>query len=254
MLDGEKMDELVESIKENGILSPVVVRPMDDGYEIISGHRRTHAAKRASLITVPAVIRELSDEEATILMVDANIQREFQYPSERAKSLKMKMDAMVRLHKWGELNGNRNRELVGEGANMSGRSVQRYLSLNSLIPDLLELVDEKKIVLGLALEICGLRDEVQDWLYEFVVLGGTLTNPLIQRLKTVDETEGLTREVADYILNEANYKKKARKLTISEKKLDRYFPEHFEIADIEGVIFMLLEQWKRSQEGDVTDD
>ena len=254
VLDDEKMDELVESIRENGILSPVVVRPLDDGYELISGHRRTHAAKRAGLISVPAVIRDLSDDEATVLMVDANIQREFQYPSERARSLKMKMDAMARLHKWGELNGNRNRELVGEEANMSGRSVQRYLSLNALIPDLLELVDEKKIAMGLALEICNLRDEVQDWLYEFVALGGTLTNPLIQRLKTVDETEGLTREVTDYILNEANYKKKARKITIFEKKLDKYFPDHFEIADIEGVIFMLLDQWKRSQEGDVIND
>ena len=252
--DDEKMDELVESIRENGILSPVVVRPLDDGYELISGHRRTHAAKRAGLTSVPAVIRDLSDDEATVLMVDANIQREFQYPSERAKSLKMKMEAMARLHKWGELQGNRNRELVGEEANMSGRSVQRYLSLNALIPDLLELVDEKKLVMGLALEICGLRDEVQDWLYEFIALGGTLTNPLIQKLKTVDETEGLTREVTDYILNEANYKKKARKITISEKKLDKYFPDHFEIADIEGVIYMLLDQWKRSQEGDVIND
>ena len=213
--DDEKMDELVESIRENGILSPVVVRAIDDGYELISGHRRTHAAKKAGLMSVPAVIRELNDEEATILMVDANIQREFQYPSERAKSLKMKMDAMSRLHKWGELQGNRNRELVGAESNLSGRTVQRYLALNSLIPDLLDMVDEKQIAMGLALELCGLREEVQDWLYEFVALGGNLTTTIVQKLRAVDETEGLSREVTDYILNEENYTKRARKITIS---------------------------------------
>ena len=247
--DNDKMDELVESIRENGILAPVVVRPIDDGYELISGHRRTHAAKRAGLTQVPAVIRNLGDEEATILMVDANIQREFQYPSERAKSLKMKMDAMMKLHKWGELQGNRNRELVGEEANLSGRTVQRYLSLNSLIPELLDMVDDKRIVMGTALELCSLREEVQEWLYEFAELGGTITSPIIQRLKEADESGGLTHEIADYILNEGNYKKKSRKITISDTKLDMYFPATYGREDIEGVIFSLLGQWKRTLEG-----
>ncbi len=254
VLDDEKMDELVESILENGILSPIVVRPVYDGYELISGHRRTHAAKKAGLTSVPAVIRELNDEEATILMVDANIQREFQYPSERAKSLKMKMDAIAKLHKWGELQGNRNRELVGGESNLSGRTVQRYLALNALIPDLLDFVDEKRIPMGIALEICSFNADVQDWLYEFVALGGTLTSALIQRLKAVNETEGLTRDVTEYILNESNYKKKARKLVLSEKKLDRFFPPHYEMGDIEEVVMKLLEQWKRSQEGDLADE
>lgn len=247
--DNDKMDELVESIRENGILAPVVVRPVDDGYELISGHRRTHAAKRAGLTQVPAVIRNLGDEEATILMVDANIQREFQYPSERAKSLKMKMDAMMKLHKWGELQGNRNRELVGEEANLSGRTVQRYLSLNSLIPELLDMVDEKRIVMGTALELSSLREEVQEWLYEFAELGGTITSPLIQKLKEADEAGGLTHEIADYILNESNHKKRSRKVTLSDTKLDKYFPATYGREDIEGVIFSLLGQWKRTLEG-----
>ena len=254
VLDDEKMDELVESIKENGILSPVVVRTMDDGYELISGHRRTHAARKAGLTHVPAVVRNLNDEEATILMVDANIQREFQYPSERAKSLKMKMDAMARLRaKKGAL-GNHSRELIGHDANMSGRTVQRYVALNALIPDLLDMVDEKKIVMGTALDICTVREEVQDWIYEFIALGGTITPSLVRRLREADETEGLTHEVADYILNEENYKKKARKITISETKLNKYFPSYFEIKDIEGVIFMLLDRWANDRRGDAADE
>ena len=252
--DNEKMDELVESIMENGILSPVVVRPIYDGYELISGHRRTHAAKKAGLTSVPAVIRELSDEEATILMVDANIQREFQYPSERAKSLKMKMDAMAKLREKQGALGDHSRELVGKDSNMSGRTVQRYITLNALIPDLLEMVDEKRIVMGTALDICALREEVQDWIYEFVALGGTITPALVQRLKQVDETEGLTHEVTDYILNEGNYKKKTRKITISDAKIDKYFPPNFEVEDIQGVIFMLLDRWAKAYGGDSADE
>ena len=254
ILDDEKMDELVDSILENGILSPVVVRPIYDGFELISGHRRTHAAKKAGLTSIPAVIRELSDEEATILMVDANIQREFQYPSERAKSLKMKMDALAKLRAQKGALGNHSRELIGKDTNMSGRTVQRYVALNALIPDILELLDEKKIVMSVALEMCSLREDVQDWIYEFIALGGALTMDLVHRLKTVDETEGLSRDVAEYILNESNYKKRTRKLTLTEKTIDRYFPSHFEKADIEGVILDLLEKWKRSQEGDLADE
>ena len=254
VLDDEKMDELVESIKENGILSPVVVRAMDDGYELISGHRRTHAARKAGLTHVPAVVRNLNDEEATILMVDANIQREFQYPSERAKSLKMKMEAMARLRAKNGALGNHSRELIGHEANMSGRTVQRYVALNALIPDLLDMVDEKKIVMGTALDICALREEVQDWIYEFVALGGTITPTLIRRLREADETEELTHEVADYILNEENYKKKPKKITISETKLNKYFPAYFELKDIEGVIFMLLDRWANDQRGDTADE
>lgn len=252
--DNEKMDELVESIIENGILSPVVVRPIYDGYELISGHRRTHAAKKAGLTSVPAVIRELSDEEATILMVDANIQREFQYPSERARSLKMKMDAMAKLRaKQGAL-GDHSRELVGKESNMSGRTVQRYVALNALIPDILELLDEKQIVMSVALEMCNLREEVQDWIYEFIALGGTMTMDLVHRLRAADENDGLSHEVADFILNEGNYKVRPRKVTIPDKKIDQYFPSSFEKKDIEGIIYALLDEWKRSQGGDLTNE
>ena len=137
VLDDERMDELVESIATQGIMSPVVVRPKNGYYELISGHRRTHAAMRAGLTEVPAVIREMDDEEATVMMVDANIQREFLLPSERARSLRMKMDAMARMRARGENLGDRARELIGEQSGMSGRTVQRYLSLNQLLPELI---------------------------------------------------------------------------------------------------------------------
>ena len=143
VLDDEKMDELVESIRENGILSPVVVRPLDDGYELISGHRRTHAAKRAGLTSVPAVIRDLSDDEATVLMVDANIQREEILPSERAHSLKMKIDAINRLYRHGDRKCVRSRDIAGDEAGLSGRQVQRYLNLNDLNQGFLDMVDDQ---------------------------------------------------------------------------------------------------------------
>ena len=132
VLDDENMAELVDSIRERGILSPVVVRPKGNLYELISGHRRTHAARAAGLTEIPVVVRDMSDEEATILMVDANIQREEILPSERAHSLKMKIEALNTLYKRGERNGKKNRDLAGEEAGLSGRQVQRYLNLNDL--------------------------------------------------------------------------------------------------------------------------
>ena len=125
VIDDDKMDELVESIRDNGIMSPVIVRPSGDMYELISGHRRTHAAVRAGLSAVPAVIRDLNDDEATVLMVDANIQREFLYPSERAKSLKMKIDSLNNLMKYGARKGVRSRDIAGKDAGITGRQVQK---------------------------------------------------------------------------------------------------------------------------------
>ncbi len=248
--DDEKMDELVESIRENGILSPVVVRPLDDGYELISGHRRTHAAKRAGLMTVPGVIRALSDDEATVLMVDANIQREEILPSERAHSLRMKIDAINRLYKHGDRKCVRSRDIAGEEAGLSGRQVQRYLNLNDLNQGFLDMVDDKRIQMGLGLEIASMRPEVQQWVYEFVEMGSVINSDIINRLKQVDETEGLDEEVINCILNEQEQKPRGRKITLSERKLNKYFSDIYTIEEIESILYNLLDQWKRTMEGD----
>ena len=247
VLDDERMDELVESIATQGIMSPVVVRPKNGYYELISGHRRTHAAMRAGLTEVPAVIREMDDEEATVMMVDANIQREFLLPSERARSLRMKMDAMVRMRARGENLGDRARELIGEQSGMSGRTVQRYLSLNQLLPELMQMVDDKKIVMNVALELTGFDGEVQGWILEYLQMGGSLNVEMLRKIKDVSETREVTMNLVDEILNEHSHKPKSRKLVISEKKLLKYFEPYYTIDDIEEVVYLLLDQWKRNQ-------
>lgn len=254
VLDDEKMNELVESIKENGILSPVVVRPIEDGYELISGHRRTHAAKIAGFVAVPAVIRDLNDEEATVLMVDANIQREEILPSERAHSLKMKIDALNRMVKRGDRQGKKNRDLAGEEAGLSGRQVQRYLNLNDLNQGFLDMVDDKKIQMGLGLEIASMRPEVQQWIFGFVAMGSVINSDIISKLKRVDETEGLDEDVINCILNEQEQKPKSRKITLSERKLNKYFSEMYTIEEIESILYNLLDQWKRTIEGEYSDE
>ena len=245
VLDDEKMDELIESIRVSGILSPIVVRPKGGMYELISGHRRTHAARRAGLTEVPAVVRNMNDDEATIMMVDANIQREEILPSERAHSLKMKMDALARIRSNGNNLGNHAREIVGEEAGISGRQVQRYLCLNSLNQGFLDMVDSKRIQMALGLDIASMRKEVQQWIYEYVAMGAVITPALVEKLKRVEKTEGLDKEVIGIILNEVDLKPKPRKITISERKLNRYFSSEYTISEMEGIIYSLLDQWKR---------
>lgn len=254
VLDDNKMAELVESIRENGVMAPVIVRPSDTGYELISGHRRTHAAILAGLTEVPAVIRELSDDEATVLMVDANIQREELLPSERARSLKMKIDSLNNLMRYGMRKGERTRDIAGKEAGISGRQVQKYLNLNNLLPEFLDLLDEKKIIINIATAIAGLRPEVQRWVYEHVSIGGPIKADVIAELKSIDEEDGLSQDVTDYILNRDVFKEKPKKIVISDKKLSEYFPDYYSAEDMEGVIFYLLEQWSKGQEGSAKDE
>ena len=153
--DDEKMEELTESIRERGVLLPILVRKTnDEEYEIISGHRRTHAARLAGIEKVPVIIRELSDDDATIVMVDSNIQREEILPSEKAYAFQMKLEAIQ--HKG--IKGEESREVVGEANGLSGRQVSRYIKLTNLLPELLEMVDEKKIAIKLAVEIAELSE------------------------------------------------------------------------------------------------
>ena len=264
VLDDDRMQELVESIKANGVLSPVIVRPDDEGtYEMISGHRRMHAAKLAGLTTVPAIVKQLTNDEAVILMVDANIQREEILPSERAFSFKMKLDAISRrgnrtdltcglqVHKLEEVNEKKARDKVGSDVGMGGRQVQRYIRLTELCPELLQMVDDKRLGLNLAVDISYFDKELQKWLYEYIRENGFLKPDQIAALKNTPNLENVTQYTMIQILNSALPEAKmSGKVTLSEKKLDKYFPPHFSAVQREKVIIGLLEEWQSRKDGE----
>ena len=176
VLDDDKMDDLVESIKQNGVLTPVLVRPdKNNSYEMISGHRRMHTAIKAGLETIPAIVRDMEDDEAIVIMVDANIQREELLPSEKAFAYKMKMDAMRRTagrptkeNPRQNVGNYETADLIGKDNGESGRQVQRYIRLTELIPELLDLVDKKKLQFTVAIDISYIDKEVQGWIYEYI--------------------------------------------------------------------------------------
>ena len=175
VLDDEKMTDLVESVKAKGVLTPVLLRPDgEDGYEMISGHRRMYAAVRAGLKTIPAIVRELSDDDAVIAMVDANIQREELLPSEKAFAYRMKMEAMKRQGKRTDLTSYQNEtklrsdEILSRQVGESRAQVQRYIRLTELIPELLDMVDAKKLNFTIAVDISYIDKEMQKWIYEYI--------------------------------------------------------------------------------------
>ena len=261
VLDDERMDMLVESIRENGILNPVIVRPDKNGdYEMISGHRRLHAAGIVGLSKIPAIVKEMSDDEAIIKMVDANIQREEILPSERAFSFKMKMDAIKRqgarddltsgteFQKSGIKVDSWSREVVGDEAGMTGRQVAKYIRLTELIPELLDNVDVKKITLTMGVDLSYLDVQVQKWVYEYFKENGFLKPVQVEALKNNSNLSNASQHMIITILNEALPKKStAAKVSLSEKKLDKYFPPHYSAKDRENVIIQLLEQWSTQQ-------
>ena len=260
VMDDDKMDELVESIKVNGVLSPVLVRPREEGgYEMISGHRRMHACDKAGLDSIPAIIKEMSDDEAVIAMVDSNVQREEILPSERAWSLKMKMDAMkhqgvkntsdeegtcgTQFHKLDD--GSKTRELIGSEAGISGRQVQKYLSLTDLIPELLDWVDEKKITIMMGVDISRFDKELQGWILEYRRDNGILLQDQINALKELKNLENITKYTFTATMNDALPEKKVNgRVNLSEKKLNRYFPARMTSMERERIILELLEEWK----------
>ena len=261
VLDDDKMTDLVESIKENGILVPVLVRPDDEGsYEMISGHRRLHAAKAAGLSTIPAVIKEMTNDEATIAMVDANIQREEILPSERAYSLKMKMDAMRRQGARIDLiDGTSDTEcrklntaeIVGEECGMKQVQVRKYVRLTELIQELMNLVDEKKVPIVLGVELSYLDHDIQGWVYEYIKENGFLKKEQVEALRKQANPENMTQFTIISIMNDALPGNKASgRVNLSEKKLDKYFPSHVSANERERVILNLLQKWKEEQEAD----
>ena len=253
--DNEEMEALALSIKENGILSPVVVRPIEDtgDYEIISGHRRIFAAKKAGLESVPALIYAISHEEAIIALVDSNLHREHILPSEKAFAYKMKMDALSHQGKRTDLTSDQvGLKLSAEQVSNddSATQVKRFIRLTNLIKPLLDMVDEGKIAFTPAVELSFLNDTEQADLVEVIeVCEATPNLSQAQRLKKISQGDGLIPEVIAEILNEQKANQDER-IKIPTEKLRKYFPKRYTVADMEKEIFAMLEKrYKEKQQG-----
>lgn len=241
--DDEKMRETVESVKQHGILVPGIVRTRPEGgYEVISGHRRWRACELAGLEEMPVIIRELDDDVATVIMVDANIQREDVLPSEKAKAYKMKYEAMRHQGSKGE---KFTADAVGEAAGDSGRTVQRYIRLAELVEELLDYVDAKKIPMVAGEILSYLKPEEQRWLVDAIQNSGIFPSKAqAEKLKESSRTGELTEGMV--------YAALVRKeggnggVTISAKKIHSYFPPAYTKSQIEEVIYSLLEEWKQN--------
>ena len=257
VLDDEAMTRTVESIAQYGVLAPLIARPRPDGdgYEIISGHRRQYAAKLAGLDTLPVIVRQMSDDAAVILMVDSNLQREHILPSERALAYKMKLDAMRRTsgrpskENPRQLDGNfETADVVGKESGESGRQVQRFIRLTNLIPELLDMVDEKKIAFNPAVELSYLDESQQRDFLE--AMNDTQNAPSLsqaQRLKKLAQEGHFSYDVAFAVMGEEK-KDELDKVVIKNDTLRKYFPRSFTPKQMEDTIIKLLEQWQRKQQ------
>ena len=244
VLDDEKMQETVESIKNYGVLMPGIARPRaEGGYEIIAGHRRRHGCELAGLSTMPMFVRDYTDDEATIIMVDTNIQREDILPSEKARAYSMKYEAMKHQGKKGAGNS---LDEVGEAAGESGKTVQRYIWLSRLSDELLEMVDKKKIGLVQGVDISFLTEQAQEWVQIIMEETGTnISTVQSAKLKEYGKKGELTMPMVRLILTEE--KPKERKITLKAEKISRYFPEEYSESEIENVIIEILEEWQKKQ-------
>lgn len=261
VLDDERMQELVESVKEHGILTPVLLRPCGvDEYEMISGHRRMHAAQLAGFTTVPSIIREMDDDAAVVFMVDSNIQREELLPSEKAFAFKMKMDAMRRQGARNDLKSTSNQndwrletaDIISEQVGTSKAQVRRYVRLTELIPELLDLVDQKRLQFTVAVDISYIDKEIQRWLYEYIRDNGSVRANQIAALRSELGLGVMTQSKMILILNEnLPGKKPGSKITLSEKKLREYFPSGYTTSEMRSVILELLDNWKECQNGGI---
>ena len=257
VLDDEAMTRTVESIAQYGVLAPLIARPRPDGdgYEIISGHRRQYAAKLAGLDTLPVIVRQMSDDAAVILMVDSNLQREHILPSERALAYKMKLDAMRRTsgrpskENSRQLVGNfETADVVGKESGESGRQVQRFIRLTNLIPELLDMVDEKKISFNPAVELSYLDEAQQRDFLE--AMDGTQNAPSVsqaQQLKKMAQCGEFTYEKAFDILGQEK-KSEQDTVTIKNDILRKYFPRSYTPRQMEEKIIQLLEAWQKKQQ------
>lgn len=242
VLDDEKMQETVESVREHGVLMPGIARPRaEGGYEIIAGHRRRHACELVGLDTMPMFIRNYTDDEATIIMVDSNIQREDILPSEKAKAYRMKYEAMK--HQ-GKKSGKNTLDQVGETAGENAKKVQRYIWLARLSDGLLEMVDNKKLGFSQGVDISFLSEEAQKWV-EMIVEEKCCNISTVQsgKLKEYSKNGELTFSMVRLILTEE--KPKERKFTMKSDKIGKYFSDNYSNEEIENIIISLLDKWKK---------
>lgn len=244
VLDDAKMDETTKSIKQYGVLVPGIVRIREEGgYEIIAGHRRRRGAERAGLERMPVIVRNYTDDEATIVMVDSNIQREDLLPSEKAKAYSMKYEAMKHQGKKGV--GNTLDE-VGKTARESAKTVQRYIWLTRLSDGLLNMVDQKKLGVSQGVNLSFLTEEQQGYVWEILQeTRCSVSSAQSNRLKECGKTGELTPVTVREILSEG--KIKDRRIIIREDKIKNYFPEGYSRKEMEQVIIQLLEDWKNRQ-------
>ena len=258
VLDDESMQRTVESVEQYGVLSPLIARPRPEGgYEIISGHRRQHAAQLAGMDTLPVIVRNMDDDAAVLLMVDSNLQRENILPSERAFAYKMKLEALknqgarsdLTCGQFGhKLNGAKARDIVADESGDNARNVQRFIRLTNLIPELLDMVDEKKIAFNPAVELSYLDESQQRDFLE--AMNDTQNAPSLsqaQRLKKLAQEGHFSYDVAFAVMGEEK-KDELDKVVIKNDTLRKYFPRSYTPKQMEDTIIKLLEQWQRKQQ------
>ena len=255
VLDDESMQRTVESVEQYGVLSPLIARPRPEGgYEIISGHRRQYAAKLAGLDTLPVIVRQMSDDAAVILMVDSNLQREHILPSERAFAYKMKLEALKNQGARSDLTSRQvvgkleAADLVGKGNEESGRQVQRFIRLTNLVPELLDMVDEKKIAFNPAVELSYLDESQQrDFLEAMEDTQNAPSLSQAQQLKKMAQQGEFSYEKAFDVMGQ---EKKSEKdtVTIKNETLRKYFPRSYTPKQMEEKIIQLLDAWQKKQQ------
>ena len=258
VLEDESMQRTVESVEQYGVLSPLIARPRPEGgYEIISGHRRQHAAQLAGLDALPVIVRQMDDDAAVLLMVDSNLQRENILPSERAFAYKMKLEALknqgarsdLTCGQFGhKLNGAKARDIVADESGDNARNVQRFIRLTSLIPELLDMVDEKKIAFNPAVELSYLDESQQRDFLE--AMNDTQNAPSLsqaQRLKKLAQEGRFSYDVAFAVMGEEK-KDELDKVVIKNDTLRKYFPRSYTPKQMEDTIIKLLDQWQRKQQ------
>ena len=258
VVDDDRMMETVESVKEYGVLVPIIARPIEDGlYEIVSGHRRKRACELAGIDEIPVIIRDLDDDEATIIMVDSNLQRENILPSERAKAYQMKLEALkhqgerrdLTCAQFGhKLDGQKARDIVAEEAGTSRNQVQRFIRLNSLEQPLMDKVDQGELAFTPAVELSYLKPQEQQWVDR--ALEETQQTPSLsqaQRIKQESKEGTLTEESVKSIISEEK-KPMHNSVTLSYDTLRKYFPKSFTVKQMEQIILKLLDNWMKKRQ------
>lgn len=257
VLDDDRMMETVESVKEYGVLVPIIARPMPDGgYEIVSGHRRKRACELAGMNEIPAIVRDLDDDEAVIIMVDSNLQRENILPSERAKAYQMKLEAIKHQGERRDLTSRQlvgkleAADLIGQDTGESGRQIQRILRLNNLEPPLIDKVDAGKLAFTPAVELSYLKPEEQQWLD--TALENTQQTPSLsqaQRMKRESKQGTLSEQGIMEIMTENKQTVPVKgSVVLPQEKLTKYFPRSYTTEQMEKVVFKLLDYWVRKRQ------